>query len=106
MSMKLIVFAVASVLGMGMTAGGASAISLEFNVGPGFYYDYNNRHYDNWGISADDAVRIAKHHGVRYVDKVSRDSDSYEVSGETKHHNDITVTIDRQSGEVTDVERD
>ncbi len=73
---------------------------------PGSDYDSDSRHYDNWGISKREAVRIAQDNGVRYVDEVVKHSHTYEVSGETRHHNDITVTIDRGNGDVIDVERD
>ncbi len=89
-------------------AGGAGGCvgPLCFHVSPDLY-DYDNHHYNNdWGISSDEAVRIAKRHGVRHVDDVTRHRSSYEVSGTDRHDDDITVTVDRRDGRVTDISHD
>jgi hypothetical protein len=87
-----------SLLGGGVCVGGFCGY-----VGPG--YDLDNRHYDTWGISTSDAIAIAKANGVRYVEDVERRRHTYVVSGQTRRHNDITVTIDRDDGDVIDIDR-
>jgi hypothetical protein len=111
MRMKPVFLALAIASATLAMTGGAYAFGFVIGpngvyVDPGHDYNYDNQHYDNWGIDANDAVRIAKHNGVRYVDEVVKHRHTYEVSGQTRHHNDITVTIDRGSGDVIDINRD
>ncbi len=110
MNKRPILFAAAfaSILGC---ATSASAFSVNIGVGvpfvppPGYYYDPDNHHYDNWGISAQDAVDIAHHNGVRRVDDVSRRSNTYEVGGWDRHNHYLTVVVDRRNGDVIDIDR-
>jgi hypothetical protein len=112
MRMKPIFLAIAIASAALVTTGAAYA-GVSIHLGPGgiyvdpHLYDYDNHHYNNdWGISSDDAVRIAKRHGVRHVDDVTRHRSSYEVSGTDRHDDDITVTVDRRDGRVLDISHD
>jgi hypothetical protein len=110
MNIKPVFFAFAVASATVAMTGAANAFGITIGPGgvqvnPGYYYDYDNHHYDNWGISADQAVRIARDNGVRHVDDVQRHRNTYEVSGQTRHHRYITVTIDRGNGRVLDVSR-
>jgi hypothetical protein len=89
--------------GIGGFGGGFCVEGFCGYVGPG--YDLDGRHYDNWGISRDQAIRIAKDNGVRYVEDVDRTRRYYIVSGETRRHHDISVTIDRSDGDVVEIDR-
>ncbi len=58
---------------------------------------------DRRGISEREAVRIARSEGVREVDDVYRRGPTIRVDGGDRRGRDITVIIDRRSGEVIDV---
>ncbi len=111
MNMKPLFLALAVASATVATTVGANAgVTLHFGpggvtVGPQYNYDYDNRHYDNWGISRDEAINIAQDNGMRYVQNVRRRSHSYVVYGQTRHHSSITVTVDRNSGRVIGIDR-
>lgn len=109
MRMKPVFVALAIASATLVTAGAAHA-GIGIGVGPGGIYidpgyDHDGRHYDNWGISRDQAIRIARDNGVRYVEDVDRTRRYFIVSGQTRRHNDIKVTIDRRDGDVVDIDR-
>ena len=54
-------------------------------------------------ISEHDAVRIAHRQGLRNVDSVRQNRDTYRVAGMDRRGHDIRVVIDRWSGEVISV---
>lgn len=55
-------------------------------------------------ISERQAVRIAKGEGVREVEDVRRTRSSYRVEGLDRRGDDISVNVDRVSGEVLSVD--
>ena len=60
--------------------------------------DYEDRRPD--GISEREAIRIARHVGLRDVDSVTARRRIYRIDGGDRHGDDIRVIIDRYSGEV------
>jgi hypothetical protein len=56
------------------------------------------------GIDERQAVRIARHEGLRQVDGVRRTRSAYVVQGTDCRGNDIRVAVDRRTGEVVSVE--
>lgn len=56
------------------------------------------------GIDDREAVRIARHEGLRQVDSVRRRGSAYIVEGADRRGNDMRVSIDRRSGEVISVD--
>jgi hypothetical protein len=56
------------------------------------------------GIDEREAVRIARHEGLRQVDGVRRTRSAYVVQGTDRRGNDIRVDVDRRTGEVVSVE--
>jgi hypothetical protein len=59
--------------------------------------------YDE-GISQREAIRIARHEGLRQVDGVRRSRSAYVVLGTDRRGDDIRVSVDRRTGEVISVE--
>ena len=55
-------------------------------------------------ISERQAVRIAKGEGVREVEDVRKTRSSYRIEGVDRAGDDITVNVDRASGDVLSVE--
>jgi hypothetical protein len=56
------------------------------------------------GISDREAVRIARHEGLRQVENVRRRGSAYVVDGMDRRGNDMRVSVDRRTGEVISVE--
>lgn len=56
------------------------------------------------GIDDREAIRIARHEGLRHVDDVRRRGSTYVVDGTDRRGNDIRVSVDRRTGEVISVE--
>jgi len=56
------------------------------------------------GIGEREAVRIARHEGLRQVDDVRRTRSDFVVRGTDRRGNDIRVAVDRRTGEVVSVE--
>lgn len=55
------------------------------------------------GISQREAVRIARREGIRDVDSVSERRRVYRIDGADRRGRDITVDVDRMSGDVVSV---
>jgi uncharacterized membrane protein YkoI len=62
--------------------------------------DDNRRGGDSREITEREAIRIAKGEGLRDVDDISRTRSTYTLDGSDRRGRDITVVIDRRSGEV------
>lgn len=58
---------------------------------------------DRRGISEREASRIARSEGMREIDDVIRGRRSFRVEGGDRRGRDMTVIIDRYSGDVLDV---
>jgi hypothetical protein len=56
------------------------------------------------GIGEREAIRIARHEGVRQVDDVRRTRSNFVVRGSDRRGNDIRVAVDRRSGDVISVD--
>ncbi len=109
MSKKSIILGFAAAFAAVVSAGSAFAFGITVgpggvNVHPGYYYNYDDRHYDNWGINANDAVDIARQNGMRDVQDVQRHSHTYEVTGYGRHHRFMTVVVSRSDGRVISVD--
>jgi hypothetical protein len=104
---SLFAFTVASLVGMSGMAG-AQSIQFDQNgvrlVPPGQEeprYDTRRPH----DISRSEAIRIAMRNGVREVETVDRTRRAFEVIGYDRRSRDITVIVDRRTGDVIDVQR-
>ena len=62
--------------------------------------DDSRRGGDSREITEREAIRIAKGEGLRDVDDISRTRSTYTLDGTDRRGRDITVVIDRRSGEV------
>jgi uncharacterized membrane protein YkoI len=58
------------------------------------------------GISAEQAVQIARSVGLVHVEEVDCDDDEWEVEGRDAGGREIEVEIDRRTGRIREVERD
>ena len=56
------------------------------------------------GIGEREAIRIARHEGVRQVDDIRRTRSSFVVRGSDRRGNDIRVAVDRRTGDVVSVD--
>jgi hypothetical protein len=80
-----------------------SAQTLE--IGPnGVRMHQSDRMRPDMSISEREAIRIARHEGLRDVDSVRRSRSVYVVEGTDRRGNDIRVDVDRRTGEVVSVE--
>jgi hypothetical protein len=65
--------------------------------------DDNRRGPDRREVSEREAIRIAKGEGLRNVEDVDRTRSTYRLDGTDRRGRDITVVVDRRSGEVISV---
>lgn len=103
---------------LSLTAIAAPAAAQEFLIGPNGVevieprdrgYDRRDRgpdrrdRRDRYELSDREAVRIARREGLREVDNVSRRRAVIRVDGIDRRGRDITVIIDRRSGDILNV---
>ncbi len=87
----------------------ALAAGFELHLGSGGVTvtpdNHHHHHHHNQSISDDEAISIAEDNGVRHVRSVDDHFHTIVVSGTDRHHHYISVTIDRESGDVLNVDR-
>lgn len=96
----------AGALALGIANVPAPAFSQGIEIGPnGVRLNDGSRarSSDDDGISQREAVRIARGEGVRDVETVSERRRSFRVEGADRRGRDITVDVDKMSGDVISV---
>ncbi|WP_161992747.1 PepSY domain-containing protein [Aureimonas leprariae] len=106
--MKKLIAAGAIALGLVSISAPTFAQGIEFGpngvrLNDGRDQGRNNRNDDDDGISQREAVRIARSEGLRDVDSVSERRRSFRVEGADRRGRDITVDVDKFSGNVLSV---
>ncbi|MCL4766843.1 MAG: PepSY domain-containing protein [Hyphomicrobiaceae bacterium] len=57
-------------------------------------------------ISAEQAIEIARRHGLVNVEEIDLDDGKWEVEGRDAQNREIEVEIDVRTGQVVDIDRD
>lgn len=57
-------------------------------------------------ITAEEAIAIAREHGMETVEEVDRDDGKWEVEGRDADGRELEIDIDIATGEVLKIERD
>ncbi|GGE20478.1 hypothetical protein GCM10011390_44700 [Aureimonas endophytica] len=100
------------VLALGLTSVAAPSFAQGIEIGPNGVRVIDPRDRDreeardvrrDRGISEREAVRIARGEGVRDVDRVTQRRTVYRVDGADRRGQDITVDVDRMTGDVVSV---
>ncbi|WP_152047217.1 PepSY domain-containing protein [Aureimonas psammosilenae] len=112
---------IAGILALGLTSVTAPAMAQGIEIGPNGVRVIDPRDRDardrdvrdrdvrrddvrrDQGISQREAIRIARSEGVRDVDNVTERRRSFRVDGADRRGRDITVDIDRITGDVISV---
>ena len=91
-----------------VTTGGLQTFAQSIELGPNGLRlvepdrEHPERQYSE--INERQAARIARSEGVRNVDDIRKTRSRYVVEGTDRRGNDISVSVDRRTGEVISVE--
>lgn len=97
-----------AILAASVIAIGGTALAQEQLPGPGDLPPVDQQQQQaqpQGGITAEQALEVARKHGLVHLKEIERDDDKWEVEGLDAEGREIEVEVNLRTGEVVDIER-
>lgn len=94
-----------TVLAAALVAIGGTALAQQPLPAPGDLPAAGQQQPAQGGVTAEQALEIARKHGLVHLKEIERDDGKWEVEGTDAEGREIEIEVDLRTGEVVDIER-